>query len=225
MAAQALPQTDREQFRETLARWAEKTKARIPALNGRIEKAVRLALAGDVELHSDGNATVYSSSDPTKRYAIINSTCTCRDYEQAPEHLCQHRLSAGLLRRTYELLHQPPVPVVPEDLPEPWPDNDPEEPPPAPPAPPAPPPLPEAPCSVNVRLVIDRRDCQLTLRDTDEERLLQRLAAVLAQYPVAEPPVRSEGWCSKHGVQMQRRENAKGVWYSHYIDGVHCKGR
>jgi hypothetical protein len=75
---------------------AEKTKTRIPELNGRIEKAVKLALAGDVELHADGTATVYSSSDPTRRYEIREGTCTCRDWEQAPQHLCQHRLSAGV---------------------------------------------------------------------------------------------------------------------------------
>ena len=52
------PATDRQTFRATLGRLAEKTKAKIPALNGRVEKAVRLALAGDVELHENGTATV-----------------------------------------------------------------------------------------------------------------------------------------------------------------------
>ena len=101
---------ERQAFREMLAALAAKTKARIPALNGRVEKAVRLALAGDVELHADGTATVYSSSDPTRRYEISAGTCTCRDFEQAPQQLCQHRLSAGLVRRTYELLSQDPAP-------------------------------------------------------------------------------------------------------------------
>ena len=103
---------DRTAWRETLARLAEKTRTKIPALNGRVEKAVKLALAGDVELHDDGSATVYSSSDPTRRYEIREGTCTCRDYEQAPQQLCQHRLSAGLVRRTYELLPPMPAPVV-----------------------------------------------------------------------------------------------------------------
>jgi hypothetical protein len=87
---------ERQVFRETLATLAAKTLTKIPALNGRVEKAVKLALAGDVELHDDGTATVYSSSDPTRRYEIRQGTCTCRDYEQAPEQLCQHRLSAGV---------------------------------------------------------------------------------------------------------------------------------
>ena len=99
---------DRAAFREMLATLAAKTKTKIPELNGRVEKALRLALAGDVALHDNGTATVYSSSDPTRRYEIIEGTCTCRDFEQAPQQLCQHRLSAGLVRRTYELLPTPP---------------------------------------------------------------------------------------------------------------------
>ena len=60
------------------------------------------------------------------------------DYEQAPQQLCQHRLSAGFVRRVVELMHQPPAPVLPEGM-EVWPDNDVEE----PPAPPEPPVEPE----------------------------------------------------------------------------------
>jgi hypothetical protein len=203
---------DREAFRAMLATLADKTKAKIPALNGRVEKAVRLALAGDVELHENGTATVYSSSDPTRRYEIIEGTCTCRDYEQAPQHLCQHRLSAGLVRRTYELL-PPPPPVA-------------SVPPPVETTPlPAAPPLPEAPASVNVRLMIDGRDCQLTLRDSDEGRLLERLAVVLAQHPIAASTVPQEGWCAKHGVQMTQTTKDGRSWWSHRQDGQWCKGR
>jgi hypothetical protein len=48
-------------------------------------------------------------------------------------------------------------------------------------------PLPEAPASVNVHLTIGGRDVQLTLRDTDEGRLLQRLQTILERYPVPQP--------------------------------------
>jgi hypothetical protein len=88
--------------------------------------------------------------------------------------------------------------------------------------------LPEARASVNVRVTICGRECQLTLRDHDEARLLERLTAVLQQFPVAptpQPQDRGKEWCKIHNVAMQRHENAKGVWYSHYIDGKHCKGR
>jgi hypothetical protein len=46
--------------------------------------------------------------------------------------------------------------------------------------------LPEAPASVNVHLTVNGRQVQLTLRDSDESRLLARLDAVLQRYPL--PP-------------------------------------
>ena len=64
--------------------------------------------------------------------------------------------------------------------------------------------LPEAPASVNCHLTISGRQVQLTLRDSDEARLLQRLAAVLQQYPVPQPApqaptqarVVQQAWCA-----------------------------
>jgi hypothetical protein len=50
---------------------------------------------------------------------------------------------------------------------------------------PAPAPLPEAPASVNCHIQLGGRDCLLTLRDTDETRLLQRLDTVLQRYPLS----------------------------------------
>jgi len=96
-------------------------------------------------------------------------------------------------------------------------------------------PLPEAPASVNVRLLIDGRDCQLTLRDTDESRLLARLQTVLAQYPAETSPPKAptgdqptpEGWCVRHGVQMRffpAKGGGKG-WWSHKVDEGWCKGK
>lgn len=203
---------ERAAWREMLATLAAKTKAKIPELNGRVEKAVKLALAGDVELHDDGTATVYSSSDPTRRYEIRAGTCTCRDYEQAPEHLCQHRLSAGLVRRTQELLPQSP-PVETEVV--------------------STASLPEAPASANCHIMIEGRQVQVTLRDTDEARLLQRLQAVLAQYPMPQPapqaPVQGQGkeWCAKHGVALHLNHGKDGrTWLSHRTpEGQWCKGK
>jgi len=220
--------TDRQLFREVLATLAAQTKTKIPELNGRVEKAVKLALAGDVELHADGTATVYSSSDPTRRYEIRQGTCTCRDYEQAPEHLCQHRLSAGLMRRTTQLMQAAPVPVDPETVPEAWPDNDPEEP--AAPVP-CPAPLPEAPCSVNCHIVVAGRQVQVTLRGHEEGAVLTRLEAVLQRYPIPQPAPQAaspaEGFCQKHGVQMKENHKENRTWFSHYDEaaGRWCKGK
>jgi hypothetical protein len=94
--------------------------------------------------------------------------------------------------------------------------------------------LPEAPASVNVRLQIDGRDCQLTLRDSDEGRLLQRLAAVLAQYPAPQPapqvPTQGQGagkdWCSIHNTAMKETTKNGRTWRSHRTaEGQWCKGR
>jgi hypothetical protein len=97
------------------------------------------------------------------------------------------------------------------------------------PAPDAPTALPEAPASVNVHLTISGRQVQLTLRDTDEERLLARLQAVLARYPVVQASSTSqgkgEGWCPLHNVQMQQNHKDGRSWYSHRVDGRWCKGR
>src|SRR5215471_13686992 len=132
---------------------------KMPALNGRVTKAVKLCLAGDVELHADKTALVVSLSDPTKAYQVSPGLCQCKDYGQAPEHLCCHRLAVGFARKVEELLaaEAPPADQADNYQLETFQV------------------LPEAPCSINVRLLIDGRDCQLTLRDTDETRLLQRL--------------------------------------------------
>ena len=172
----------------------------------------KLALLDDVDLHDDGSATVHSASDPTRHYRIVEGTCDCRDFAQAPEHLCAHRLAAGLVRKAKELVPQSP-PVETERVS---------------------PPLPEAPASVNCYIAMEGRQIQLTLRDNDEGRLLARLQTVLAQYPVqpappapSQPLGQSEDWCGKHGVTMKWNEGKEGRkgWYSHRTDDGWCKGR
>jgi hypothetical protein len=228
------PSTARQAFRETLAGLAAKTKTRMPALNGRVEKAVRLALAGDVELHDNGTATVYSSSDPTRRYEIIEGTCTCQDWDRAPEHLCQHRLSAGLVRRVQALLPQEPER-------EPWPETDPEpDETPTPQEPgagvgcptPATQPCPEAAFSITLKGKLNGQEALLTARGQTAAEFKANLGAITGlldpvQAPRAMAPTPGQGqeWCQQHQVALQRHENAKGVWFSHYVDGKHCKGR
>jgi hypothetical protein len=67
---------------------------------------------------------------------------------------------------------------------------------------------------------------QLTLRDQDEGRLLQRLEALLMRFPADEKPQEfSEGWCAIHQVQMKPQKNARGAWWSHKTEEGWCKGR
>ena len=128
--------TERQTFREMVALVA--AKARLPeAVNGRVESAVKLVLGQDVTPQDDGSILVGSSTDPLKTYRLVGTTCECQDFTrgQAPDGWCQHRIAAGIHKRVQETL---PVPVVPEAVPEPYPDNDPgpEPPPPCLPAPP-----------------------------------------------------------------------------------------
>jgi hypothetical protein len=219
--------SDRQRFRETLATLADKTKAKIPALNGRVEKALRLALAGDVDAHADGSATVYSSSDPTRRYELIEGVCPCRDWEQAPAHLCQHRLAAGFVRKAATMRAQSPQ----------------EETEPAPvatvAAPVAPVGLPEAACSVNCHVMVAGRQVQVTLRGTSEAEVLSRLEQVLQKYPVlpagnAKNPRSASGetsdtgqpgWCQIHQVPLSSTTKNGRTWQSHKTSDGWCKGR
>jgi hypothetical protein len=203
----ATPTPDRAAFRLAVADVAAKAHAKLPACQGRIDAAVKLVLLGEVTLLPDGTAQVGSCTDPAKTYNV-NGTCTCRDYVQAPGNLCKHRLAYGIARRAMEML--------PKALPAP--------------APGPPPALPEAPASVNVHLMIAGRQVQLTLRDSDESRLLQRLAVVLEQYPVPAPPASppsavGKEWCSIHQTSMKQTTKDGRSWYSHRVDGRWCKGR
>jgi hypothetical protein len=92
--------------------------------------------------------------------------------------------------------------------------------------------LPEAPASCNVSVLISGRNVQVTLRDTNEQRMLERLAAVLKAYPAPQatqspaPSQGQEGYCGKHQVQMKLNEKNGQRWYSHRLpEGGYCKGR
>src|SRR5262249_32456164 len=178
------PSSPRQRERETLAQLAQKTLGKIPALNGRVEKATRLVLAGDVELHADNTALVSSLSDPTKTYMVSPGLCQCRDYLQAPERLCCHRLAVGFSRKIAEILATDPTAVET-------------------PSPSEHVALPEAPASLNFQCQIGAFQVQLTLRDTDEGRLLDRLGALLkARRDIAPVPVKQPAPRKPYGGQQ-----------------------
>jgi len=66
----------------------------------------------------------------------------------------------------------------------------------------------------------------VTLRDSDEGRLLSRLEALLTRFPAEDEPTQEppEGWCGKHAVQMKLNHNAKGSWWSHKTAEGWCHG-
>jgi len=174
-------------------------------------------VSGGVFPLDDGRtAHVRSQSDATVSH-LVNGTCDCKatQYHAAP---CAHRLAFRVYQRTIERLTEEEERWEPALAPEPL--------------PPLPQPLYEAPTSINVRLTIAGRDCQVTLRGMDELEVLARLERLLARYPLSQPStpqVASQGqdvhWCRAHQVAMQQQQKAGRQWYSHLIDGQWCKGK
>ena len=94
----------RAAWRGAVAQVATKAHEKLPESSGRIDRAVKLVLAGDVEVLADGTARVASQSNGTTAYQVVNGHCECRDFEKAPHQLCKHRLGAAIARRAQDLL-------------------------------------------------------------------------------------------------------------------------
>jgi len=95
--------TARQVWRQAVAEIAEKAKAKLPECSGRVDSAVKIVLAGDVELLADGTAKVASQSNGSTAYHVVNGECSCKDFAKAPHSFCKHRLSAAIVRRAQEL--------------------------------------------------------------------------------------------------------------------------
>jgi hypothetical protein len=208
----------RTAWREAVTEIAERAKAALPEANGRIDSAVKLVLAGDVELLEGGTARVTSQSNGQTKYVVVNGECACKDFPKAPQGFCKHKLAYGIYKRASALAkeklkqldgnhngqHAAAAPKTEATAP-----------------------LPEAPASCNVYVTLAGRKVQVTLRDNDEQHLLARLEALLKRFPAEDegeqaPP---EGRCSVHGVQMTQHHNAKGSWCSHKTAEGWCHGK
>jgi len=203
--------TDRAAWRAAVAEIAAKAHAKLPECNGRVDSAVKIVLAGDVALQADGTARVASQSNGTTTYHIVNGHCDCKDFAKAPHGFCKHRLSAAIARRAQVLVTAQLAAATTAQA--------------EPPSQPTPAPLPEAPASVNVHLELGGRQVQLTLRDRDEGRLLERLATVLERFPLTAKPAATTPQCPTHGP-LKPSTKGKG-WYcpAKLADGTWCKGK
>ena len=223
-------------------------------VHGRIDKAIQIVLNGDVELLPDDKAKVGSQSNGVTKYYLVDGTCDCRDFEKAVDHWCKHRLAYGIYKRARALAKEqlkalddptskaePVTPVVETPVTEPVEPVTPIESDSVPlvQAEPvvSPVTLPEAPASVNCHIMIEGRQVQVTLRGTDETVLLARLATLLQQYPVAEPPkppptqgtgepVPDENpYCQLHKVPLKKFTKDGRTWFSHKApNGSWCRG-
>jgi hypothetical protein len=242
----------RKAYREAVAEIAEKAKATLPDCIGRVDSAVKIVLAGDVELLPDGTAKVASQSNGTTKYFIVNGECSCKDYPKAPSNWCKHRIAAGLAKRARTLTQvkldqlnsasngtTQPATDQPQSEPTTTTVEAPVESTPTTPivetpmqSEPGVATHSEAPASCNTYVTIAGRKVQVTLRDSDEQRLLSRLEALLDRFPVEEeqdlesasiPP--AEDWCSIHQVTMKRYSKGGRSWYSHMTANGWCNGK
>jgi hypothetical protein len=193
----------RKLFREAVEEVSQKAREALPESNGRIDSAVKIVLAGDVELLDEGKAKVASQSNGTTKYFLVNGSCECRDFEKAPANFCKHRLAYGIAKRANTLAKERLEAQLDSQRPAPTPEIA------------APVSLPEAPASCNCYVEVAGRKVQITLRDADETRLLTRLESLLTRFPAEEPEstTPSEGWCSIHQVQMNHSKDGKGYYH------------
>jgi hypothetical protein len=201
--------TTRQAWRAAVAEIAEKARTKLPECSGRVESAVKIVLAGDVELLADGTARVASQSSGSTQYHIVNGHCDCRDYEKAPHQFCKHRLSAAIARRAQELVKVKlqAEPAQPQ---------------------PTPAPLPEAPVSITLKAMLHGHEVLVTLRGTDfasvKSQVEQASEWLKLQTP-AQPATKGEGWCGKHGVAMKLNHKGGRSWWSHHTQDGWCQGR
>src|SRR5215468_8599430 len=232
------PQADlaRKAFREAVEAVANKARTALPESNGRIDKAVHLILNSDISIDANGEGTVASQSNGTGAYNVGKGlSCPCKDQPKSPRGLCKHLLCYHIFTRATALAKQrleqvdaasnSTTTTAPEQVDQ-APVATPVQEPIATPATPA---LPEAPASVNFHTTIAGRQIQITLRDTDETRLLARLETLLQRFPVVEEPkehVQQEGWCADHNAKMKLNHGKRGTWWSHKLpNGQWCNKR
>lgn len=243
-------------FAATLAQVTACAQAKMPTAQGRITRAADLLPTNQVRRSTRSlGRWVVDSASRDHSYDVADNVCNCTDYERHATHTngyaCKHVISVWLYRRVEERLAELDTPpttqcwapiddqgtpchAVQEDCihaPQWCSEVSSQEPQDAPVqgTPSTPSPLPEAPASVNVRLAVQGREVQFTLRDTDEGRLVERLAALLARFPVeaptAPPATSDQGWCSVHSLPMRLNEKEGRTWYSHKVGDTWCKGK
>jgi hypothetical protein len=189
-------------YREAVLTISDNAKKALPQSISRIEKAVQLVLNGHVEVVDSKYYRVSSQQDGKTVHHLANGTCTCVDFTsgKAPQGLCKHRLAGNIHRKALDMIKtQEPVGS-----------------------------LGEAPCSANTRLMLGGREIQLTLRDSDETRLLGRLEQVLAKFAVEAPSVdqkhQDKSFCSLHHITMTKKHGKYGEFYSHQTQSGWCTG-
>jgi hypothetical protein len=208
----------RTAWREAVAEVAAKAHEKLPECNGRVDSAVKIVLAGDVELLGDGTARVASQSNGETVYHVVNGSCDCKDFARAPHAFCKHRLASAIVRRAQDLVAgkmadtqraPAPVPVLASAQP---------------PAPTAP--LPEAPVSITLKGMIHGQEVMVTLRGVDFTSVKAHVEAA-SQWLDAKSsqPADDTPQCPTHGVPMKLNHKEGRSWWSHKTADGWCKGK
>ncbi len=201
-----------DQFRQAVVACAAGMN-HAPYAGERLPKAADLVLTGNVALNDDGTATVVSGSHT---YEIDpQDGCTCADSQHRSMY-CKHRIAVELLKRVQAKLAQqgngaaPPPPTAACE-PSAW-------------------RVTEAPASCTMKFQAGRIDILLTLRDTNDVSLFERIRKVLprilekADGNTADPPPETPR-CPIHNVSMKRYTKGDQAWYSHKApNGSWCRG-
>jgi len=220
--------TTRQAWREAVAEIAAKAHEKLPECAGRINAAVKIVLAGDVVLQTDGTAKVASQSNGQTVFHVANGVCSCQDFAKAPHRFCTHRLAAAITRRAQELLKAKVDAAISGSQPTPA----------QPDAPTAP--LPEVPVSITLQATLHGHDVMVTLRGIDfasvkaqVEQASQWLSVQAPAQPPTQPPAQGmtqpanedSPFCRIHNAVLKRYERNGHVWYSHKrTNGQWCCG-
>ena len=81
----------------------ERAKGVLPECHDRIEQAVQLLLAGEVQWQPDGSVQVQGPEQEDAVYGM-QDTCPCPENAQSPRGWCMHRLAGAIAKRASALV-------------------------------------------------------------------------------------------------------------------------
>jgi hypothetical protein len=195
------PTTPAQQlFQQTVISVAAQAKAALPEANGRVDKARDLVLGGLVSPQPQATFLVRSQASKDTTYTVTPEGCTCPDAQKGADGRCKHRIATWIWRKARAQIAQQAEAAEVAQVAE------------AAVAYGQTATLPEAPASVNVHVQLSGRTVQLTLRDHDEVRMLNRLEALLTRFPspraeAEAPPIAPPATlpsCRYHGTEHMR---------------------
>ena len=110
-------------FYEAVVEVGERAKGVLPECHDRIEQAVQLLRAGEVQWLPDGSVQIQGPEQEDAIYSI-QDTCPCPENAQTPRGWCVHRLAGAMAKRASALVQtrlealSAPLPPEPSSAPE-----------------------------------------------------------------------------------------------------------